>query len=102
MLNLENITPTDKNNYLLFGIIGAIIIVLSVAAYFIFSNGDGSEDDSLISSKSSTLLKRINIKEIDITLFSDFRFVNLKDLKIDEPGLNELNIGQKNPFTPAQ
>lgn len=102
MLNLEKIKPTDKNSYLFFGIIGAIIIVLGLAAYFIFSAGGGSEADGLISRKNNALLKRTNVKEMDITLFSDPRFINLKDLNLHEPDLSELNIGQKNPFAPVQ
>ena len=102
MLNLEKIKPKDKNGYLLFGVISVVIIILGLGAYFIFSPGGGSEDSNLISSENGVLLKRINVKEIDISLFSDSRFTGLKDLKINEPGLNELNIGQKNPFAPAQ
>lgn len=100
MLNLETIMPRDKNKYLLFGVVGAIIIILGVVAYFVFSSE--SESENLISKKSSAIIKRINVKEIDIALFSDPKFINLKKLKLNEPGLNELNIGQKDPFSPAQ
>ena len=102
MLNLDKIKPKDKNGYLLFGVVGAIIIALGLGAYFVFSPGRESEDSDIISSKNGAVIQRINVKEIDMAFFSNPKFVNLKDLKVDEPGLNELNIGQKTPFAPAQ
>ena len=101
MLNLEKIMPKDKNNYLLFGVIGAIIIALGLGVYFIFGNGHESEDSGIIPKKNSAI-KRINVKEIDVALFSDPKVISLKDLKVNEPSLNELNVGQKNPFPSAK
>ncbi|RLC38251.1 hypothetical protein DRH27_02720 [Candidatus Falkowbacteria bacterium] len=89
----------NKNN-VIYGALAGIVslaIVFVILYFFVFS-GSNTQNAGLENGEEMGIIEKIQIKNLDMGIFQDQRFLNLKDSKTSLPDISELNPGKDNPF----
>ncbi len=84
-------------------LIALSIICLGGIIFFLFFFRGRIESKLPIGSKQpdSVKIKKIDIKQINTGIFIDEQFKELKEYKVKQPNINELDIGKDDPFQPG-
>jgi len=83
--------------------ISIIVIVIIIVGYFllnkfIFSSEKIKDIINLSDKNNQTDISEKKIKEINIDIFNDSKFKNLKENKFELIDINKIKVGKKNPF----
>lgn len=93
---------TNKNKNLILGIVLGLIILIVIFLLlksFVFHKGGGDNGGEII---NSSLDRPESFKPLDISIFSDPKFKELKDNSAKKIKIEDLNIGRENPFVESK
>jgi len=76
-----------------------LLAIVFVFLYFFVFAGSNGENEDLGSGGEMGIIEKIQIKNLDMGIFQDQRFLKLKDSQTRLPDISELNPGKENPFT---
>ena len=92
---------TEEKKYKIYFIALGIICLGAIIFFLFFLKGRiESGSPAGLRQSDSVGMKRIDIKQIDTEIFTDERFKELKENKVKQPSISELDIGKDNPFQP--
>ena len=91
---------SGNKNSIVYGVLAGIILlaIVFVFLYFFVFSGSNGENEDIGSGEEIGIIEKIQIKNLDMGIFQDKRFLKLKDSKTSLPDISELNPGKENPF----
>ena len=87
--------PKSKKNIIYMISLGLVIAFLIGLSFIFFGNAREKLD---LNTKEAVNTEMIQIKNLDLDIFQDNRFLGLKDSKTSLPDITELRPGKDNPF----
>ena len=91
----------EEKKYKIYFIVLGIICLGGVIFSFLFFRGRIEFGLPARSRQADSVkIKRIDIKQINTEIFTDEEFKKLKENKVKQPSISELDIGKDDPFQP--
>ena len=92
----------EKKNRLYIIIAISSLFLISIAIYFFIASSPSVEESLLPSAErvEITNIQRIKVEKLDIEVFKNENFKNLIEYKFKNIPIEELDIGNDNPFEP--